>query len=758
MPKPVPKPRKLTISRAKFSENQSIVCTYIVLITNYIIYVYLSQDTEFMQQIESYNKNLYNYLNYAKQNKKCSVTVQHVKIFLTGSAAAGKTGFRSLLLNCPFDENQASTDVLETRLAYAVQNSASLLQSEEGDVIWYQLTPNQQLIYFKSLLDKGCHTKSDKSNPIVDYSTNGDDSIPLDIHIDQPSPSLLETKVLKSDMLPKNLDIGDTVKIITIIDTGGQPGYIHLLPAIVNSPTINFIVHDMTKDLDDPVQVRYKKGNQEEIKPYQLNYSNKDLIKLIMSLSTESLNISANPLVKTSNHRLIGFVGTHKDKIKDPGERALLLNEKLNDIINQQNCKVDVLTIEDKKVLCTVDNTTAGKGKDEDSTVKIIRKKIENLMQSMNSYPLPVTWMILELELQELRIAKKRSYITFKEYSSIAKDRVSIVNEEEIKASLQYYHFLEVLLYFEDIPGLCDYVIIDQQWLYNKVSMFVHMPSELISIIGLSSQILFETSGILLKDECRSIKWKEDIPVEHFISFLIHKNVMAEFIMDKQQYYYLPYILPYSQQYHDKYLFLLSEPLLIQFSNGVLPRGFFCSLIVHLLQDLPCEWQHDLLSSTSGTKKHFKNVMTFCLPDDFYLRVQDRINYLELQIRHYKDNKLESAFYLPQILPTLQKYLEAVCQKLKFDYEKLQYGFLCHDRESTDDDHIAVIPSITSRPSKLPCSKKCKYQTVIGTLHTVWFEKVHIPINAGIIIICFKIVEGRRSRWSICSCSCATFR
>lgn len=480
----------------------------------------------------------------------------------------------------------------------------------------------------------------------------------------------------------------------------------------------------MTKDLDDPVQVRYKKGDQEEIKPYQLNYSNKDLIKLTMSLSTESLSISTTSLENT--FRFISFVGTHKDKINDSetSERITLLNEQLNDIIKQQNCEVEILNtgIGDKGVLFAVDNTTAGKGEDEDDTVKEIRKQIENLMQRMNSYPLPIAWMILELELQELRNKKQLSYITFKEYSDIASKSVSIVNEEDIKETLRYYHFLEVLLYFEDIPGLCDYVIIDQQWLYNKVSMFVHMPSELISFIRHSSQMLFETSGILLKDECRSIKWKEDIPVEHFISFLIHKKIMAEFTMDKQQYYYLPYILPYCQHYLDKHLFLLSEPLFIQFSNGVLPRGFFCSLVVHLLQDLPPEWQHDLLSSTSSAKRHFKNVMTFWLPDNFYLRMQDRIYYLELQIRHYKDNRLESALYHPQILPTLQNYFKKVCLKLKFDYEKLQYGFLCHDRGGTDDDHIAVIPSIASLPSKLQCSRKCKNPTTISNLHTVWFD------------------------------------
>ena len=213
--------------------------------------------------------------------------------------------------------------------------------------------------------------------------------------------------------------------------------------------------------------------------------------------------------------------------------------------------------------------------------------------------------------------------------------------------------------------------------------------------------------------------------MEHFISFLVHKHIIADFTMDKRQYYYLPYILPYCQHYHGKYQFLLSEPLLIQFSNGTLPRGFFCSLVVHLLQDLLFGWEHDLLSPAGGAKKHFKNVMTFCLQDNFFYKCKIKTYYLEFQIRHYKDNKLENAFYHPQVLPVLQKYLNLVCQKLKFEDKELQYGFLCHDRESIDDDHIAVIPSLdTPLHSKLHCTRKCKNQTTIGRLHTIWFDKM----------------------------------
>ena len=685
-------------------------------------------------------QQFYNYLDYIKKNEK-HVDVQHIKIFLTGSASAGKTSFCHLLLNFPFCENQTSTDVLEARLTYAIRNSASLLQSEEGEIIWYQLTPEQQRSYFRSLLDNCCHAKSHKStqhakdfrsNPSSNESTNDRDDKDDDNAIIPDAPSILEEKLIRSDVLPEGLHIGKIVKIITIIDTGGQPGYVHLLPAIVNHPTINFIVHDMTKELEEPVLVRYKKEGQDEIKPYKLNYTNKDLIKLTMSLSTESLDLSPTHVKNTSN--FISFVGTHKDEIED-SKRILILNEQLSNLIKQQNCKVEILNtgIGDNSVLFAVDNTTAGKGKDEDKTVKEIRRKIENVMQEMPTYPLPITWMIIELELQELRSTKNVSYITFEEYSNIARKSGSIENEENIKKSLRYYHFLEVLLYFEDIPDFCDYVIIDQQWLNSKVSMFVHLPSKLISCTRDRSQKLFKECGMLLKDECRNIRWKEDIQIEHFISFLIYKNIIVEFTMDSKQYYYLPYILPPCHQYYDKNQFLLSEPLLIQFSNGVLPRGFFCSLVVHLLQKLPPDWHHDLLSFTD---KRFINVMTFCLPDDFYLRMQDRVYYLELQIRHYKANKLENAFYHSKVVSTLQTYLIEVCKQLKFDHGKLQYGFLCHDRNNIDDDHIAIIPSIENRPSKLYCNRKCKHPTIISRFHAVWFDKVHTYVHWFINLLC----------------------
>ena len=50
---------------------------------------------------------------------------------------------------------------------------------------------------------------------------------------------------------------GEVLNIITLLDTGGQPQYIHLFPTININPTVTFVVHDLSKSLDDQVLVEY---------------------------------------------------------------------------------------------------------------------------------------------------------------------------------------------------------------------------------------------------------------------------------------------------------------------------------------------------------------------------------------------------------------------------------------------------------------------------------------------------------------------
>ena len=308
------------------------------------------------------------------------------------------------------------------------------------------------------------------------------------------------------------------------------------------------------------------------------------------------------------------------------------------------------------------------------------------------------------------------TYITHEEYKRVAIEKASMV-PEEAEESLQHFDSLGVLLHFEKVEGLCDYVIIDHQWLFDCLAMIMHLSPDDIDFQDHYFKKQFKDKRLLAKSELKIIHWKNQLCVEYFFNLLIFLKVIATVKLIEVEYYYMPCILSSTKQYNDKYIFPYSAPLLVQFSSGFLPRGFFCSLVVHLLQNLPTGWDHQLHNT-----EHFSNVITFRLPDKSFLRLHDKTSYLELQVRHHTRDLCIS--YHSEVFPVLSKYFEDVCKKLNFNHEKLQYGFLCHDGKS-NDDHIAVIkPFEFPLPPELECCRKCPHLTKLGKFHKIWFEKV----------------------------------
>ena len=500
-----------------------------------------------------------------------------------------------------------------------------------------------------------------------------------------------------------------------------------MLPAINNCPTINFVVLDMTKNLDDPVMVQYKSKYNKNFTEYPLHYSNLDMIRLLMSLTTDSLEqptrqAPTKTRLPIPNKSYVGFIGTHKDKLKKERckERIAVLNDRLTSVVEEGDYKFAVLPAENG-ILFPVDNTTAGDSDSEDYVVKILRQKIEDFMDKMKKSELtenqlPITWMILELELQELQQNNGTKYITYKEYKRIGTEKASMV-PEEVEESLQHFDLLGVLLHFKEVPGLCDYVIIDHQWLFDSLAMIMHLSPDDIDFQDHYFKKQFKERKLLAKSTLCTISWTDELSPEFFFDLLIYLKVIATVTISEVVYYYMPCILSSTKHYNDKYKFLYSEPLLIQFSSGFLPRGFFCSLVVHLLQNLPAGWDHQLHNT-----EHFSNVITFRLPDKSFLRLHDKTSYLEIQIRHYKKDLCIS--YHSEVFPVLSKYFKDVCSKLNFNHDKLQYGFLCHDGKS-NDDHIAVIKSFQlPLPSELECCRKCPHPTKLDKFHEIWFDEV----------------------------------
>ena len=169
-----------------------------------------------------------------------------------------------------------------------------------------------------------------------------------------------------------------------------------------------------------------------------------------------------------SNNAYICLVGTHADKVnKDVISKT---EDQLATLV--KSCKAPVWTKDNDDILFAVDNTTAGK-ETEDPTANFLRTRIEEVAEERDIYELPITWMLLQLEIQQFCSKNNKSYITVEECIQIGKHTNLVTDETKIKSMLLCYHLLRVLIYFEEVPGLCDYVIVDHQWWFDKLSSLI---------------------------------------------------------------------------------------------------------------------------------------------------------------------------------------------------------------------------------------------------------------------------------------------
>ena len=709
-------------------------------------------------------------------------------MFFTGSGAAGKTSFINLLLKRKFNRVHHSTNVVHTNHAVSIKKKAILHDSVEStsevsvkkavlrestsEVTWTELDLELEISHLRSVLLPKPLTTPSESPPATEsqpaqFPTKkvAPPSEPIATINQYKSPKTQQSAIKQfftglfiSSVKDSNLSSfdsivdatvtesnpiayqpGEVLNIITLLDTGGQPEYIHLLPTINIYPTVTFVIHDLSKSLSDQVLVEYSQHGKHVFAPYHLSYSNLDMIKLLMSAANDCVErpITYIPQLVTTpgtnKSSYICLVGTHADKaslaIKLEVERELEI------LVNKTQCETAVWENDSGKILFSVDNTTAGNRYAEDPVADVIRNRIEILAKEKDVYELPITWMLLELEIRHICSKKQQAYISFQECVATARETGLMSKVEEIKNVLLYHHILGVLIYFDKVPGLCDYVIVDHQWWFDKLSNIISIAFQQPSRHHCAVQRL-RYQGLLSEKLLQHIEWKDDIKEEFFLSLLVHMRIIAPTFTEQKEIkeYFIPFILPtcnlkQNNELLYQYGYLQGEPLLVHFQSGLLPRGMFCSLIVELLQHSPKGW-HPHFSHEEGVYHTFSNLITFRLHEvqRYSLSLLDKVSYLEVQIRHP-----EGEFSVPvhnRVFNYLVYALTEVCIHLNFNYERLQYGFVCQCGKGIDN-HIAVVPDITSSMHYAECSLNSLHLVKLDSSHLIWFSLVQTSSNSG---------------------------
>ena len=179
----------------------------------------------------------------------CTLKVRYGKVLICGASAAGKTNFLNLLMEEDFQPKHISTELAKPQKVAITAMKVELSTNSNEKVVFKNMDIDREIDQLMEYLPKKYTTPSIQ-NPAEEEQVAADSEIQSTCTIAEDTmcsklAATIDTIDKKVDILPvKPLEkIWD---ILTFIDTGGQPQFISMLPAVNNFAMITFIVHKMT--------------------------------------------------------------------------------------------------------------------------------------------------------------------------------------------------------------------------------------------------------------------------------------------------------------------------------------------------------------------------------------------------------------------------------------------------------------------------------------------------------------------------------
>ena len=244
-----------------------------------------------------------------------------------------------------------------------------------------------------------------------------------------------------------------------IIDIGGQPQFLELLPRFISGMSVGIVVIDLSQDLTDyPIIYFYGENGKPVGDGVSSNLTNEQLFRLFLQMIVSQS--SGNKNVK------VIIVGTHRDVEHKSKEFRESKEGKLQEIIASFKLERSVIYTDEthSHVIFAVNVKTP---QDEDRA--ICRKIMDMIMdeEQAKNICIPLKYHNLELTLKEMAHSRKVA-ISFKVvFDSV---RSFYKNHEEMKDGLVYLNNACRMFYFKEFPNL---VFGDPQLLLNLMTDIV---------------------------------------------------------------------------------------------------------------------------------------------------------------------------------------------------------------------------------------------------------------------------------------------
>jgi GTPase SAR1 family protein len=496
----------------------------------------------------------------------------------------------------------------------------------------------------------------------------------------------------------------ETEIVTNVWDCAGQSVYLDILSAFLTPKTIFMLLYDARKNLDDHcIMLSHHRGQVTEEEEQNMSY----LEMLFQWMASIHVTLTDNTSGSIPEYPHIVTVGTHGDDPQVVADKSKVIETLFN------KCEGKAFAHLIRKGYI-VDNSSAGKGDDEDPMFKELRKDVyEFTNQPSVTIATPVAWVLFRKILQ--RAALKKPIFSRAEALEIA---ISCsIPPESFNSVLKFYHDVAVFLYFDHIPTMKNYVIARPQWLVKQLA-------KLLALEGFEEYHnpalwnLLREQGILVEPLYTQV-WKGSGLPDEAIMDLLEKCGLAAPV-DTQgkvhsypgKEYFVPSALPLCSDSKSRISMQNSIKeactLHLLFNTRYVPPGYLTRLVTALSKNKECRisflhgmYRNQFMLHFAGVKQNYSDKIT----------VSQHITSVHVNVSRLIQRRPNNPPFSTTCHMIMKRILACSSEVEQWlPSVKVSTAFACNNC-STDDHFIEIDPDTTTTLSQLTCqgNKICTF-------------------------------------------------
>ena len=493
---------------------------------------------------------------------------------ILGWAGAGKTHLVALALKKPPPGVRVSTPC-----AGAPIRATKQVHITEGTDYFKEIA---ELEYLYSMLKSGKETGSKRKVVSHKEEFTGKSGSPIN-SVDERLMGVLHVGLEKAKSLEGKI-------IAQLLDCGGQPQFLELLPRFISGMSLGILVIDLSKRLDEhPMSYFYGENGQPVGEGVKSSMTNEQLFRLFLQMIVS----------QSQEHRKTKFliVGTHRDEEENSvGETREQKEKKIADSITSSGMEENVIYTDQshEHIIFAVNAKNP-----EDCDVALGNKIMMEVMNESRArhVSIPLKYLNLELTLKQLSTTEKLAFSVVEVFGLMAH---YFKDHESLKSGLKFLDETFCVLYFSKL----ELVFGEPQLLLNFITKIIVCHIELTtnpqkSVASDGTWKCFKEQGIITKEILTHFLkiCKASLSVRLMVEVLEALLFICK--VDEEK-----YLMPCLLTTTATSVAPSSKPsMLLHFPQGLARFGIFCCTICKLISS--CKWKLYLKAYNHRNSFHF---------------------------------------------------------------------------------------------------------------------------------------------------------